>query len=97
MCYRSATAEHELRPKIFEIRKDDEIGATSRRNDAPIVEPEIVGRVRRRHSNRVTRVDSSGYGATDHEIDVSLVEEISGLTVIGAKADPVMILGSDQR
>jgi hypothetical protein len=61
------------------------------------VQAKPLGGVERRHAERRHRLDAELDRAADHVIDAALAEQIGGLAVVGAEADPAAVLLGDQR
>src|SRR6266849_3735173 len=56
---------------------------------AKVPEPVIGGGVDGGHHDRVLRADAVGHGHADHLVDVALLDDETGLPVVGAEHAPV--------
>ena len=77
--------EHSLGGKLFEVGCGYEIGSVAGRDSTFSGESEVSGRIETRHDQGVYGIETVSNRFSHSEIDVSLVDKISGFPVVGAE------------
>ena len=92
-----AALQDELRDERLEVGEEQHVGDVARSDRAVLREPVPLGRVERRHHQRVGRVDARGDRVADHAVHVPVVGNVLRVPVVGAEGDPAGAVLLDER
>ena len=95
--HQPAAVPDEVGPQVAQVAAGDQVGAPPRRHRAAVEQPEVLGGVERRHADRRQRVDAAGDRHPHQRVHVPLVEQVGGLAVVGAQAQPPLGARVDER
>ena len=94
---RTAALQHELGHEALEVSEDEEVGDVPGRDGAVPGQAVPLGRMQRRHEDRVRGLDPERDGVADHPVHVAVVGDVLGIAVVGAEGDPPGAVLRDER